>query len=74
MKEKVQTVIDEIRPQLQADGGDIELVEVTAGGVVRVRLQGACSGCPGAAMTLKAVVEDLLKQRVPEVTSVERVG
>jgi Fe-S cluster biogenesis protein NfuA len=74
MKEKVRTVIDEMRPQLQADGGDIELVDVTDDGVVRVRLQGACSGCPGAAMTLKAVVESLLKRRVPEVKSVERVG
>jgi len=74
MKDKVQTVIDEIRPKLQADGGDIELVEVTADGIVRVRLQGACSGCPGAAMTLKAVVESLLKRRVPEVKSVEKVG
>jgi Fe-S cluster biogenesis protein NfuA len=74
MKEKVQAVIDEIRPQLQADGGDIELIDVTTEGVVRVRLQGACSGCPGAAMTLKAVVESLLKRRVPEVTGVERVG
>jgi Fe-S cluster biogenesis protein NfuA len=74
MKDRVQTVIDEIRPKLQADGGDIELVEVTADGIVRVRLQGACSGCPGAAMTLKAVVESLLKRRVPEVKSVEKVG
>ena len=74
MKEKVQSVIDEIRPKLQADGGDIELVDVTADGIVRVRLQGACSGCPGAAMTLKAVVESLLKRRVPEVKSVEKVG
>jgi len=74
MKDKVQTVIDEIRPKLQADGGDIELVEVTADGIVRVRLQGACSGRPGAAMTLKAVVESLLKRRVPEVKSVEKVG
>jgi Fe-S cluster biogenesis protein NfuA len=74
MKEKVQAVIDEIRPQLQADGGDIELIEVTGDGIVRVRLQGACSGCPGAAMTLKAVVESLLKRRVPEVKGVERVG
>ncbi|MBN2188770.1 MAG: NifU family protein [Chitinispirillaceae bacterium] len=73
MKEKVQAVIDEIRPQLQADGGGIELVEVTADGVVRVRLQGACSGCPAAAMTLKTVVESLIRRRVPEVKSVERV-
>jgi Fe-S cluster biogenesis protein NfuA len=74
MKEKVQAAIDEIRPKLQADGGDIELIEVTGDGIVRVRLQGACSGCPGAAMTLKAVVESLLKRRVPEVKGVERVG
>jgi len=74
MNRKVQAVIDEIRPQLQADGGDIELLEVTGDGMVRVRLQGACSGCPGAAMTLKALVESLLKRRVPEVKGVERVG
>lgn len=74
MKEKVQAVIDEIRPQLQADGGDIELIDVTEEGIVRVRLQGACSGCPGAAMTLKAVVESFLKRRVPEVKGVERIG
>jgi Fe-S cluster biogenesis protein NfuA len=74
MKEKVQAVIDEIRPQLQADGGDIELVDVTPDGVVKVKLRGACSGCPGAAMTLKSVVESLLKRKVPEVNSVERVG
>jgi Fe-S cluster biogenesis protein NfuA len=74
MKEKVQAVIDEIRPQLQADGGDIELIDVTPEGIVRVRLQGACSGCPGAAMTLKAGVESLLRRRIPEVKSVERVG
>ena len=74
MKEQVQAVIDEIRPNLQADGGDIELVEVTEDGTVRVRLQGACSGCPGAAMTLKMGVERLLKKRIPEVKDVENVG
>jgi Fe-S cluster biogenesis protein NfuA len=74
MKEKVQSVIDEIRPNLQADGGDIELVDVTADGVVQVRLQGACSGCPGAAMTLKMGVERILKNRIPEVQSVEKVA
>jgi Fe-S cluster biogenesis protein NfuA len=70
MKEKVQAVVNEIRPMLQADGGDIELVDVDANGVVKVKLQGACSGCPGAAMTLKFGVEKILKQKVPEVTSV----
>lgn len=74
MKEKVAAVIDEIRPNLQADGGDIELVEVSADGVVKVRLQGACRGCPGAAMTLRNGVERLLKQRVPEVKQVENVA
>jgi Fe-S cluster biogenesis protein NfuA len=74
MREKVEKVIDQIRPNLQADGGDIELVEVTADGVVKVKLQGACHGCPGAAMTLKMGVERLLKANVPEVKSVENVG
>jgi len=73
MKEQVQAVIEEIRPNLQADGGDIELVDVTEDGIVRVRLQGACSGCPGAAMTLKMGVERLLKHRIPEVKTVESV-
>ena len=70
MKEQVQGVIDEIRPLLQADGGDIELIEVGEDGVVKVRLQGACKGCPGAAMTLKMGVERHMKERVPEVTEV----
>jgi Fe-S cluster biogenesis protein NfuA len=67
IKDKVIEVIDGIRPMLQNDGGDIELVEVTADNSVKVRLQGACRGCPGAAMTLKMGVERMLKQRVPEV-------
>ena len=74
MKERVQEVIDQIRPNLQADGGDIELVEVTADGTVKVRLQGACQGCPGAAMTLKMGVERLLKKSIPEIKAVENVG
>ncbi len=74
MKEKVQSVIDEIRPLLQADGGDIELVEVDEEGTVKVRLQGACKGCPGAQMTLKMAVERRLKARVPEVQTVESVA
>jgi len=73
MKEKVQAALDTIRPMLQADGGDIELVEVTPEGVVKVKLRGACGCCPGAAMTLKMVVEARLKAAVPEVTSVEPV-
>jgi Fe-S cluster biogenesis protein NfuA len=74
MREKVEAVIDEIRPNLVADGGNIELLDVTDDGVVKVQLQGACRGCPGAAMTLKMGVERLLKQRVPEVTRVENVA
>jgi len=73
MREKVEAVINEIRPLLQADGGDIELVEIE-GGVVRVRLRGACAGCPGAQMTLKMAVERRLKAQVPEVERVESVA
>lgn len=72
MKEKVQEVIDKIRPALQADGGDVELVEVD-NGVVKVRLQGACVGCPMSQMTLKQGIERLVKQEIPEVESVESV-
>jgi len=73
MREKVEAVINEIRPLLQADGGDIELVDVE-GGVVKVRLRGACAGCPGAQMTLRTAVERRLKEKVPEVERVEPVG
>ena len=71
---KVTEVIDQVRPLLQADGGNIELVGVAEDtGVVRVRLQGACKGCPGAAMTLKMGVERLLKDKVPGITEVVAV-
>lgn len=70
VRSRVQGVIDQIRPLLQADGGDIELIDVEENGAVKVRLQGACRGCPGAAMTLKMGVERHLKERVPEVTEV----
>jgi len=73
MKEKVEAVINEIRPLLQADGGDIELVGIEEGGVVKVRLRGACAGCPGAQMTLKMAVERRLKAKIPEVERVESV-
>ena len=73
--QRVQGVIDEIRPLLQADGGDIELVSVEEDtGVVSVRLQGACKGCPGAQMTLKMGVERRLKDKVPEVSEVVAVN
>jgi len=73
MREQVEAVINEIRPMLQADGGDIELVDVEDG-VVKVRLRGACAGCPGAQMTLKMAVERRLKEQVPEVERVEPVA
>lgn len=72
--ERVQAVIDALRPLLQADGGDIELAGVDEQtGVVSVRLQGACKGCPGAAMTLKMGVERHLREKVPEVKEVVSV-
>lgn len=70
---QVAEVIDSIRPMLQNDGGDIELVGVDADKTVRVRLQGACRGCPGAAMTLKMGVERLLKQKIADVKEVVAV-
>lgn len=70
MKERVAEVLERVRPVLQRDGGDVELVEVSDDGVVLVRLKGACSGCPGATMTLKAVIENLLVKEVPGVTKV----
>ena len=73
LRERVQGVIDQIRPMLQADGGDIELVDVQDDGIVKVQLKGACHGCPGALYTLKNGVEQRLKQIVPEVQSVEAV-
>jgi len=72
IREQVEKVLKEqIAPRLQADGGNIELVEVTEDNVVKVRLKGACAGCPGAKMTLRMGVERLLKQSVPEVARVE---
>ena len=73
MEEKVQAVLDQIRPVLQRDGGDIELVEVTDDNVVRVKLQGHCVGCPGATLTIKGVVERILKEQYPEIKAVEPV-
>jgi Fe-S cluster biogenesis protein NfuA len=73
MKESVQMVIDKIRPMLQKDGGDVELVSVE-GGVVKVRLQGACKGCPMSQMTLKNGIERFIKKELPEVDRVEAVA
>ncbi|HHY19514.1 MAG TPA: NifU family protein [Firmicutes bacterium] len=73
MKEKVIAVLDKIRPSLQADGGDVELVDVTEDGIVKVRLTGACAGCPMSTITLKNGIERLLVNEIPEVKSVESV-
>ncbi len=73
MKEKVEKVLNEVRPALQAHGGDVELIEVTDEGVVKVKLTGACGGCPMSTYTLKLGIERELKKAVPEVTKVEQV-
>ncbi|MCK5738415.1 NifU family protein [bacterium] len=73
MKEEVQKVLDQIRPNLQADGGDVELVSVEEDGTVKVRLQGACHGCPMAQLTLKQGIERVLKQEIPAVKEVVSV-
>jgi Fe-S cluster biogenesis protein NfuA len=71
-EKKVQKALAEIRPRIQADGGDIELVAIEKG-TVKVRLQGACVGCPLSVLTLKQGVERFIKQKVPEIQSVEAV-
>ena len=71
--ERVSLVIDRIRPAVQNDGGDIELVEVTEDGVVRIRMHGACVGCPSSNMTLRLGIEQNLKTYVPEITGVEAI-
>jgi Fe-S cluster biogenesis protein NfuA len=70
LREKVQEVINLIRPAVQADGGDIELVDVRPDGAVHIRFHGACHGCPSSTMTLQMGIERNLRERVPEVTSV----
>lgn len=69
MREKVESVLNKIKPALQADGGDVELVDVTDG-VVKVKLTGHCAGCPMSEMTLKRGIEKILKQELPEVKEV----
>ena len=73
LKEVVESALEKIRPSLQADGGDVQLVGVDDDGVVKVMLKGACAGCPMSQMTLKMGIEKILKQNIPEVTSVESV-
>ncbi|HIJ19972.1 MAG TPA: NifU family protein [Deltaproteobacteria bacterium] len=73
LMEKVNDALQKVRPSLQADGGDVQLVDVNDEGLVRVKLTGACGGCPMSQMTLKMGIEKILKQNVPEVKSVESV-
>lgn len=73
MKEKVQEALDQIRPAIQMDGGDVELVDVTDENVVQLRLMGACHGCPMSMLTLQAGIERVIKARVPEIVGVEAI-
>ncbi len=73
MKEKVKKALEELRPHLKADGGDVELVEVTEDGVVKVRLLGACEGCPMREMTLTHGITRFIKKKVPDVKEVQAV-
>lgn len=72
VEKRVEAALDEIKPQIQADGGDIDLVAVE-NGIVKVRLRGSCVGCPMSALTLKQGVERIIKSKVPEIESVEAV-
>jgi Fe-S cluster biogenesis protein NfuA len=74
MKEKVQEVLELVRPALQADGGDVELVDVSDDGIVSVRLTGACGSCPMSTMTLKMGIERTLRDKLPEVKEVVQVS
>ena len=71
--ERVRRVIDLIRPAVQSDGGDLELVDIAPGGIVRIRFHGACVGCPSSTMTLQIGIEQNLKEHIPEVRGVEAV-
>ena len=73
MKEQIQAALDKVRPMLQADGGDVELVDVTEDGIVKVKLTGACGGCPMSQMTLKMGIEKVIRQEVPGIKEVVAV-
>jgi Fe-S cluster biogenesis protein NfuA len=73
LREKVESTLDTVRPALRADGGDVELVDVTDEGVVSVRLTGACGGCPMSTMTLRMGIERVLREQLPEVKKVEAI-
>lgn len=70
MKEKVEAALNKIRPSLRADGGDVELVEISSDGIVKVRLTGACGGCPMSQMTMKMGIEKIIKGEVPGIKEV----
>jgi len=72
-KEKVKEVLDQVRPALQRDGGDVELIDVADDGIVTVKLQGACTGCPMSQMTLKMGIEQHIKRQIPEVKEVRNL-
>jgi len=72
-REKLQSILDRIRPAIQSDGGDVELVNIREDNVVEVRLKGACNGCPMATLTLKAGIERIVKEEIPEVAEVVSV-
>ncbi|HEX7010750.1 MAG TPA: NifU family protein [Phycisphaeraceae bacterium] len=74
MYQRVEAVINRIRPAVQSDGGDLELVDVTQDGVVKIRLHGACVGCPSSSMTLQMGIERNVREKVPEVVAVEQVA
>mgnify|MGYP006299415215 CR=1 FL=1 len=69
-EEQVQNILEEVRPSIQADGGDVELINVTEDGIVEVRLTGACARCPMSTMTLKGSIESILKDKIPEIEEV----
>lgn len=73
MKEEVASILETVRPALQADGGDVELVEVTEDGIVKVRLKGACGSCPMSTMTLKMGIERAIKEKIPSIKEVVQV-
>lgn len=72
MRERVEKALNDVRPHLQADGGDVELIDVE-NGIVKVRLTGACAGCPMSQMTLKQGIESYIRKVIPEISSVESV-
>lgn len=73
LHQRVDQIISRIRPAVQSDGGDVELVEVTKEGVARIRLHGACVGCPSSSMTLHMGIERNIREKVPEIVGVEQV-